>query len=328
MTMTNANDKAASGNLDQERGDSGYLLVGCIVMIFVVLLTLSIAAPRIARQLEREKEVESAHRANEYVRALRVYHKKTNNYPGSIDQLKTTNNQKFLRKEFVDPLTGKADWRLIHVGENKTTVKGFFGADLPGLSSGLGSAASLSSGSSTGAPGSAFGSTGTGAGSTGSAFGGTSSGAGSTGSSFGSSSGSSGTSGSGGSNGITSQNATSATLGGGGPIMGIGSSKSGQAILAVNGEDQFQNWEFLYDPRIEQLYAKGAANGGISSGSATGAGSPGSSTGGAFGTGQGFGSNGGGNNGSGGSGFGGGGSFGGSGTPPTTPPGSGTTPPQ
>ena len=37
-------------------------------------------------------------------------------------------------------MTGKADWRLIHVGEAKTTVKGFFGQPLAGLTPGLGSA--------------------------------------------------------------------------------------------------------------------------------------------------------------------------------------------
>ena len=37
-------------------------------------------------------------------------------------------------------MTGKADWRLIQVGEAKTTVKGFFGQPLAGLTPGLGSA--------------------------------------------------------------------------------------------------------------------------------------------------------------------------------------------
>jgi hypothetical protein len=76
-----------------------------------------------------------------------------------------------------------------------------------------------------------------------------------------------------GSNGIGSQSATTASLGGGGPIMGIGSAKTGEAILTVNGEDQYENWEFLYDPRIEQLYAKGALNAGVSSGAGASVGS-------------------------------------------------------
>ncbi len=49
--------------------------------------------------------------------------------------------------------------------------------------------------------------------------------------------------------------------------MGIGSSASGDAILIVNEQTTYKTWEFLYDPRIEQLYAKGTLLGGISSGS-------------------------------------------------------------
>ena len=56
------------------------------------------------------------------------YRKYGNHYPGSIEQLEKTNNIRFLRQKYVDPMTGKADWRIIHVGEAKTTVKGFFGA--------------------------------------------------------------------------------------------------------------------------------------------------------------------------------------------------------
>ena len=52
--------------------------------------------------------------------------------------------------------------------------------------------------------------------------------------------------------------------------MGVGSSKSGEAIVVVNEQTNYQDWEFIYDPRIEQLYAKGNLLGGVSSGSSTG----------------------------------------------------------
>ena len=293
-----------------KRGDEGFLLVGAIVLVFLVLLALTVAAPRVAREMQREKEIESQHRANQYVRAIRMYYKKFNHYPSSVEQLENTNRQRFLRDKYLDPLTGKDDWRLIHVGENKTKVKGFFGQDLPGLQAGLGSASSLVSTTGgggaagttggTSASGTAFGGTSGSSGSFGSSAGagstgtfGSSSGAGSMGS-FGTSSGTgstgfggatsgtglpgattgSGTSGTGiGGSGISSQNATSAT-GTGGAIMGIGSSKSGDAMLAINEQTTYQTWEFLYDPRIEQLYAKAnLLGGGVASSSASSLGS-------------------------------------------------------
>jgi hypothetical protein len=40
-------------------------------------------------------------------------------------------------------------------------------------------------------------------------------------------------------------------------------------MLVVNEQDTYQDWEFLYDPRIEALYAKGNLLGGIASGTGT-----------------------------------------------------------
>lgn len=266
--------------------EQGYMLVGLIVAIFLILLALGVAAPKVARDLRREREVEAEHRANQYVRAIRLYYLKNgNHYPGSIEQLEKTNNIRFLRQRYVDPMTGKADWRLIKVGENKTTVKGFFGQPLSGLSPGLGTAAGMASQGAIGAGAagssstSAFGSPSTGTGGLGGTSGGPGSslnstvgssasgpgtttagtpGAGSgtsSDSAFGSST-SSGLSG-----GIGSQSATSFT-GGGALFMGVGSSKTGDSIVEPNEQTTYQTWEFLYDPRIEQMKAKASLFGG------------------------------------------------------------------
>jgi len=267
---------------EERPGDEGFMLLFALVMVFLVLLALSVAAPRIAKQIQRDRELESERRAQQYVRAVRIFYIKFKRYPTSIEQLEKTNNQRFLRQRYVDPLTGKDDWRIIHVGENQTTVKGFFGDDLPGLPTGLGSAAGMTSSMGSSTSSSAFGNSGTSS-TGGSAFGGGST----TGSSaFGSSStpgapgaagGQSGTtsgagSTSGGTNGVASQDATTFGGSGGGPIMGIGSAKSGEAMLVVNEQTTYETWEFLYDPRIEQLYAKSTLLGGISSGSGSSSG--------------------------------------------------------
>ncbi len=238
------------------------MLVGAIVLVFLMLLTLSIAAPRIALDIKRDRELESQHRAQQYVRGIRVYYQKFKHYPGSVEQLEKTNNQRFLREKYLDPLTGKDNWRLIHVGENKTKVKGFFGEDLPGMDGGL-NAGGLQSNMGTQTT------TGGGAG----AF--NNSGIGGTGASTGpgTSTANSGTN-SGTSTGTSTGTGVSTTdvagLGGtGGPVMGVGSSATGDAMLTVNEQTTYSDWEFLYDPRIEQLYAKGNLLGGISSGTGT-----------------------------------------------------------
>lgn len=271
-----------TGEKHERAGEQGFLLVGLIVAIFLILLVLSIAAPKVARGLRRDREVESEHRARQYIRAIRVYYQKFGHYPGSIEQLEKTNNIRFLRQRYTDPLTGKADWRLIHPGEAKTTVKGLFGQPLGGLAtSGLGSAAGNASAGGLGST----------VGNSGSFSSGTSGVGGSSGTSgFGSSSGTIGlggsSSGSGGFGGSTVGSTTSGSLGAGvsngfggtgGPIMGIGSSASGDSIVVVNEQTTYPTWEFLYDPRIEAL-SKGVNlfGGGISS---AGTGSLGSASG-------------------------------------------------
>jgi type II secretory pathway pseudopilin PulG len=314
----------ASGANTSRRGEEGFLLVGVIVAIALVLLFLSIAAPKVAFELRREQELETIQRGQQYVRAIRKYYGLVGSYPTTMEQLEKTNNQRFLRQRYIDPLTGKSDWRLIAVGQNKTTVKGFFGQPLGGLAGGgLGSApgaAGAGAAGATGATGStgASGATGDDSSSTGSSFGG---------SSFGSSYGASGATGSTGS-GFGSGFGSGDSVG---PFMGVGIPKDKKSLVTLNQMTNYIKWEFIYDPRIEQLYAKASLlGGGLTSstnsnslGSASGIGS---GIGGASGsTGSSFGSSGSPGSGSGSGGSGGGSSSGsGSGSSPNSP----ATPPQ
>lgn len=270
-----------------DRADEGYALIAVLVAVFLVLLALSVAAPTVARALRRDRELEAVHRADQYTRAIQLYYRKFGHYPGSLDQLEKSNNIRFLRQRYPDPFTGKPDWRLIKVGANKTTVKGFFGQPLAGIAStGLGSASGMSSnmgaGTSPGSTPGGFGSSTNGFGT--SATGNTSPGAsasgtdtstnsatagaavGSTSGSTDATSGSSGPGGSGsafgpGSNtlgsagGLSSQSATGFS-GTGAPFLGIGLPTPGNSILTVNEKTAYPDWEFLYDPRIEQLRSK------------------------------------------------------------------------
>ena len=95
----------------------GFLLLGVLVMLILILLALAIAAPKIAESIRRDKEIETVHRGMQYARAIQVYYNKYGRYPTTIDQLVKTDNQRFLRKRYLDPMTGKDDWRIIHYGE-------------------------------------------------------------------------------------------------------------------------------------------------------------------------------------------------------------------
>jgi len=249
-------DTIQSGASARRAGEQGYMLLAMIVMVTLVLIALAAAAPVVARDLRRDKEVESEHRAEQYVRALRLYYRKFKTYPPSMEALEKSNNVRYLRKQYVDPLTGKPDWRIIHVGEQQTTVKGFFGEPLGGLDTkgiggGLGSAAGMSSNlGNSGTPG-------------GTATVGQTNGlaAGFSGATVGTP----GTAGTGGTSGSSSGFGSSSS-GGVGQIMGVGSARTGESILTPNEQTSYDTWEFLYDPKIELLYAKAnILGGGISS---------------------------------------------------------------
>jgi len=243
--------------------EQGFMLLGLIVTIAIILIVLSVAASKEAFTLHREREAESVRRANQYVRAIQLYYKKFGHYPASIEQLEHTNNVRYLRKQYIDPLTGKADYRLIGVGQNQTTVKGFFGEPLSGIGGpGLGALAGMQSsgiGSAGGANASAgingaLGTPGSADTSAQSALGGQS-GVG------GSQSGLGGQSSLGTAAGFGNQPATGFGGSGGGPFMGVGSNASGNSILTPNEQTTYQTWEFIYDPRIELLKLAATLNG-------------------------------------------------------------------
>lgn len=297
-----ASDEAAA---QPPTGEQGYMLLGLMVAVALILLALSVAASKTALSLRREREAETVRRADQYVRAIRRFYLKNRRYPGTVEQLVNTNNVRYLRQRYVDPLTGK-EFRMIGFGHNKTTVKGFFGEPLEGLpAAGLGAAAGMQSPGIGGAggvagPGSAFGAgatagtpggVGTGATAAAGAATGTDSSAaagGAAGASGGAAASGAGQAGSSGATGafgspggVGSQSAT--TFGGStGAIIGVGSEATGDALIEWNQQKTYQDWEFLYDPRIESLRQKAALNSGVGS---AGAGSIGQAPG-AFGAGN------------------------------------------
>jgi type II secretory pathway pseudopilin PulG len=284
-------DQLLPSREDTAAGEEGFMLLAVVVMVALLLIALSVAAPVVARQLQREKEVESQHRMNEYVRAIQLYQRRfSGQYPASIKILENTNNIRFLRHVYVDPLTGKADYKLIHLGEQKTKIHVFFGQELDGLAANLGSASGMQSGGGM-APGGMPGGGSTSVTSTNAlntGFGGATIGGSSSTSGFGTSTtgtsdtsgtsgtGGTGTSGTGSTSGTSSSSSSSdSSIGSLGVIVGVGTSKSGTSITEPNAQTSYEAWEFWYDPRIEML--KQGVN--VTGGGMTGSGTTGSGMG-------------------------------------------------
>jgi type II secretory pathway pseudopilin PulG len=99
---------------ERRRSERGYVLL--ILMLSVALLTIAALSwvEKVDFQIKRDREEELVHRGVQYSRAVRRYFKKFGRYPTRIEELENTNNQRFLRKKYKDPITGK-DFKLLHL---------------------------------------------------------------------------------------------------------------------------------------------------------------------------------------------------------------------
>jgi hypothetical protein len=95
---------------------SGYALLLIYVMAATMAIMLYMQLPKAAFEAQRDREQLLIDRGQEYKRAVQLYVRKFNRFPADINALENTQNIRFLRKQYVDPMTGKNEWRLIHVG--------------------------------------------------------------------------------------------------------------------------------------------------------------------------------------------------------------------
>jgi type II secretory pathway pseudopilin PulG len=84
--------------------DGGYIMVVLLIGMAVAAVWMSAALPSWRQQAVREKEAELIFRGEQYARAIFLYRQKNNAPPPNIDALV---NGKYLRKKYVDPMTGK-----------------------------------------------------------------------------------------------------------------------------------------------------------------------------------------------------------------------------
>src|SRR2546427_8672532 len=100
----------------REEQQRGFAMLLVFVMAAAVAITLYRERPRVAFEAQRNKEELLIERGEQYSRAIQLYVRKWKKYPQTIEELESTNQIRFLRKRYVDPMTGKSEWRVVHVG--------------------------------------------------------------------------------------------------------------------------------------------------------------------------------------------------------------------
>ena len=241
------------------QGEQGYVLLMLLLVVAMMIIAAGVIVPSVTFDIKRDREEEMIHRGVQYSRAIRAYYKKFGRYPAKLEDLENTNQLRFLRKRYKDPLTGK-DFKLLHYGEAKLSLNGIASGTIAGAtpvsgmatSGGLGQTSSFGGNSSFGNnSNSLFGqnsqstgnpTTGTNPSQAGASP--TDSPTDATGSNAPGSNNSTGNSG----NGASGSN----TQFGGAPIVGVASTSKESTIREYDHKKKYDQWQFVYDPTFDQ----------------------------------------------------------------------------
>ncbi len=99
-------------NGERERGSA--LLIVFLMAAFVAIMLYK-EMPDVVFEAQRQKEQVLIDRGDEYKHAIKLFYRRNQRFPTALDQLDKFNNVRYIRHQFKDPLTGKDEWRLIHV---------------------------------------------------------------------------------------------------------------------------------------------------------------------------------------------------------------------
>jgi type II secretory pathway pseudopilin PulG len=214
---------------NRQNRSRGYILI--TLMLFVALLAIAAIAvlPEITFQIKRDREEEMIHRALGYSRAVKRYYKKFGRYPSRIEELENTNNIRFLRKRYKDPITGQ-DFKLLHLSDIMLNSGPVLGQPAGALNSNVPQGAGLPQPANAGDQNAQ----------------GDDSGNPPDGQTNVTSSGSSSSS--------SSRDTSSSTqqVFGGGPILGVASTSKAKTIREFNKKDHYNDWLFIYDPQSDR----------------------------------------------------------------------------
>jgi type II secretory pathway pseudopilin PulG len=254
------------------RTERGYILITLILFVALLVVAAGVMAPVVAFQVKRDREEELIHRGVQYSRAMKHFVKKFGRYPTRLEELENTNQVRFLRRRYKDPITGK-DFKLLRMGD----VQMAFGGGLAGATPANG----LNPGTAGGVPGGPGMQAGVPKGMNAMALAGGLAAAGTN--AGGQAAGSNGPAtqnadentgeettppgtnsqggtlaaagpGAAGTFGAVSQggSAPGAQVFGGGPMVGVASTSKEKSIRVFDKKDHYYQWQFIYDPSSDR----------------------------------------------------------------------------
>lgn len=110
-TMMRDNNSSVVPHKRQE----GFALLLLLAMAAAVAIALYKELPRLVFESQRILEQDLIFRGEQYRRAIQLYVRKFKRYPASLEDLEGAAGVRFLRRRYRDPMTGRDEWRLIHI---------------------------------------------------------------------------------------------------------------------------------------------------------------------------------------------------------------------
>jgi type II secretory pathway pseudopilin PulG len=97
----------------RRKNESGFILLVVLLMAAIIAISLYKEIPRVAFESQRQKELLLIERGEQYKRAIQLFYRDQKRLPAKLEDLENTNNKRYLRKRYTDPMTGKDEWRVI-----------------------------------------------------------------------------------------------------------------------------------------------------------------------------------------------------------------------
>jgi hypothetical protein len=114
--------KSRPATARRKHSQGGFILLVIFMMAGAIALMLYAQLPRVAFESEREKEQVLIDRGEQFIRAIQLYQlDNAGQWPQGLDDLEKKGNKRYLRRRYVDPFTGKNEWRLIHTNGAQLT---------------------------------------------------------------------------------------------------------------------------------------------------------------------------------------------------------------
>ncbi len=112
------------------RAEAGFTLAAMVVTLAVMSVFLTVAVQTATFQRKREMEEELIFRGQQMIEGVRLFRARFGRFPLSLEEMYKA-KPPCLRKKWVDPMTGKADWVPIFLGQEGQGLPG--GGGGPGV---------------------------------------------------------------------------------------------------------------------------------------------------------------------------------------------------